>query len=165
VLVVASWSVVSFAGLREYPELLRVLTETLGGDSYTVFALASDLGIGELPARLLGFAVASSVLAASVVLGRRGDDARSFALAVLASLLFSPIVWLHYFALLLAPIAVVHRRLSSLWAAPLVLWTCAAGFGNGTTVQTALTLATVGGLVWLAVRSSPRGELSPRLAA
>jgi Glycosyltransferase family 87 len=164
-LVVGSWSVISFAGMREYPELLRVLTDTLGTDSYTVFALASDLGLAELPARLLGLIVASGVLAGSVVLGRRGDDARSFALAVLASLLFSPIVWLHYFALLLVPIAIVHRRLSYLWVLPLVLWACAAGVGNGTTVQTALTLASMGALAWLAVRSCPRRDLTPSVAA
>lgn len=154
-LVAGSWAVIGFADMREYPELLRVLTETLGGDSYTVFALASDLGLAERPARLLGLTLAFAVLAASALLGRRGDDARSFALAVLASLLFSPIVWLHYFALLLAPIAVVHRRLSYLWVLPLAFWAWAAGVGNGTTLETALTLATAGAITALVLRSTP----------
>ena len=37
--------------------------------------------------------------------GRRGDDRRSFAVAAFAMLAASPIVWLHSFALLLAPVA------------------------------------------------------------
>jgi alpha-1,2-mannosyltransferase len=159
VLVGATWSAISFAGLQQYPDLLRALTETLGGDAYTVFAVASDLGLGPLPARALGLALATAVLAASVLLARRGDDARSFVLAVLASLLFSPIVWLHYFALLLVPIALVHRRLSYLWVSPLAFWAGAAGTGNGTTAGTALALAAALAVTVLAVRAAPRGDL------
>jgi hypothetical protein len=156
--VLASWAAISFAGLSEYPELLRTLTAVLGSDSYTVFAVASDLGLGERPARVLGALVATAVLAASVWLGRRGDDARSFVLAVLATLLFSPLVWVHYFALLLVPIALVHRRLSPLWLLPLAFWACAQGTGNGTTAGTALALLTALAVSALALRAAPRGD-------
>jgi alpha-1,2-mannosyltransferase len=159
-LVVGSWSLLGFAGVTDYPALLHVLTASLGGDSYTAFALASDLGVGELPARLLSLAVASAALAGCVLLGRRGDEVRSFALAVLAALLFSPIVWLHYFALLLVPIAIAHRRLSYLWLLPVALWEFAEHLGNGTTAQTALTLAAVLATLGLAVRASPAGPLA-----
>jgi len=61
-------------------------------------------------------------------------------------------------ALLLVPIAITHRRLSGLWAMPLLLWFFPAGFGNGTTVQTALTLMTVAGVAALTLRARERGE-------
>ena len=157
VLVLGSWAAISFAGVREFPSLMRVLTKTLGSDSYTVFAVASDLGVGELPARLLGLAVATAVLGACWLLGRRGDDARSFTLAILATLLFSPIVWLHYFALLFVPVAIVHRRLSYLWVAPLVLWVYGDPFDNGTTLETVLTLLSMTVLVGLILGEARQG--------
>jgi hypothetical protein len=45
---------------------------------------------------------------------------------------------------------------------PLLLWFFPAGFGNGTTVQTALTLISVASIVGLTLRLSERGE--PRLS-
>jgi hypothetical protein len=154
VLVVGSWALIGFAGLRDYPALLRVLAEALERDSYTIFALASDLGAPDLLARGLGIAVATTTLVGCWVLGRRGDDARSFTLAIVAALLFTPIVWLHYFMLLLVPIAIVHKRLSLLWGTLLLLW-LAQGHGNGTTFQTAWTLGVVALVTLLVLRVQP----------
>jgi hypothetical protein len=153
-LVVGSWALIGFAGLRDYPALLRVLAEALERDSYTIFALASDLGAPDLLARGLGIAVAATTLVGCWVLGRRGDDVRSFALAIVAALLFTPIVWLHYFMLLLVPIAIVHKRLSLLWGTLLLLW-LAQGHGNGTTFQTAWTLGVVALVTLLVLRVRP----------
>jgi alpha-1,2-mannosyltransferase len=156
-LVCAGWAAIGFAGLGEHPHLLRALTDTLGGDAYTAAALAADLGAGEAASRALALTTAASVLAAAVVLGRRGDDARSFGLAVLAALLFSPLVWLHSFTLLLVPVAIVHRRFSALWLLPLVFWAGAPGTGNGSTAATALALATALAVVGLSLRAARRG--------
>jgi hypothetical protein len=141
-LVAGSWALIGFAGLRDFPALLGVLADALERDSYTIFALLMDLGTPDLVARAAGIAVGSAVLLGCWVLGRRGDEARSFTLAIVASLLFSPIVWLHYFALLLVPIAIVHKRLSLLWATPLLFW-LAQGHGNGNTFNTVWALGVV----------------------
>ncbi len=133
VLVGGGWALLGFAGLRDYPALVRVLAEALELDSYTIFALASDLGAPELVGRVIGIAVAIATLLGCWVLGRRGDDERSFTLAIVAALLFTPIIWLHYFVLLLVPIAIAHKRLSLLWATPLLFW-LSQGHGNGTTL-------------------------------
>jgi alpha-1,2-mannosyltransferase len=154
-LVGGSWAAIGFAGLGEHLRLLRALADTLGPDAYTAAALAADLGAGETVSRVLGVTAAAAVLAAAVVLGRRGDDTRSFGLAVLASLLFSPLVWLHSFTLLLVPVAIVHRRLSPLWLVPLVLWAGAPGTGNGSTAATALALGAALAVVGLALRAPP----------
>jgi hypothetical protein len=153
-LVAASWALIGFAGLRDFPALLGVLAEALERDSYTVFALLTDLGTPELVARPAGIAVASAVLLGCWVLGRRGDEARSFTLAIVASLLFTPIVWLHYFALLLVPIGIVHKRLSWLWATPLLFW-LAQGHGNGNTFNTAWALGVVALTTLLVLRAAP----------
>jgi hypothetical protein len=154
-LVGGAWAVIGFAGLRDYPALLRVLAESLERDSYTIFALASDLGAPELVARGIGIAVGTAALAGCWILGRRGDDRRSFTLAVVAALLFTPIVWLHYFALLFVPIAILHKRLSLLWATPLLLWFFLEGFGNGTTFQTTWTLGVATLTSVLVLRGQP----------
>jgi glycosyl transferase family 87 len=153
VLVSAGWALIGFGGLRDYPALLRVLAEALEHDSYTIFALASDLGAPDLLARGVGLAVGMATLLGCWTLGRRGDETRSFTLAILASLLLTPIIWLHYFALLLVPIAIVHKRLSPLWAAPLLFWLFVQGFGNGTSFQTAWTLGVVALLSLLVLRA------------
>jgi hypothetical protein len=156
-LVAASWAVLGFSGARDYPEILRLLNEALGPDSYTVFALARDLHAPEPVARAVGLAVAATTLVGCWILGRRGDDTRSFALAIVAALLFSPIVWLHYFALLYVPLAIVHKRLSPLWALPVALWIFGEGHGNGSTGQTAFVLATFAALSWFILRAGKTG--------
>ena len=47
---------------------------------------------------------------------------QSFALAVGAALVLSPIAWLDYYALAALPLAVVRPRLSAIWFLPLVTW-------------------------------------------
>jgi alpha-1,2-mannosyltransferase len=155
VLVAGSWALIGFAGLGDYPALLRVLAESLERDSYTIFALASDLGAPDLLARGVGIALGTATLLGCWVLGRRGDEARSFTLAIVAALLLTPIIWLHYFVLLLVPIAIAHKRLSLLWATPLLLWLFLQGHGNGTSFQTAWTLGVAALVAVLALRVHP----------
>ena len=47
-----------------------------------------------------------------------------------------PIVWMHSFALLLAPVAVMRPRLSAVWLVPILL-TIGPDTGNGEPWQTA----------------------------
>ena len=54
--------------------------------------------------------------------GRRGFDERSLALALAAALALSPIVWLHYFVLLLVPIALARRTFGPIWLIPALFW-------------------------------------------
>ena len=51
-----------------------------------------------------------------------GGDRRAFAVAVVASLVATPLVWMHYLLLLYVPIALYRPRLSGLWFLPLLLW-------------------------------------------
>ena len=56
------------------------------------------------------------------LLGRRGDDVRSFTCFVAATLALSPIVWLHYLVALLVPLAIARPRFSVIWLLPVLLW-------------------------------------------
>jgi hypothetical protein len=75
VLVGGSWALIGFAGLGDYPALLRMLAHSLEYDSYTIFALLSDLGAPGLLARGVGIAVGAATLLGCWILGRHGDEA------------------------------------------------------------------------------------------
>jgi hypothetical protein len=75
-------------------------------------------------------------------------------LAVAAALACSPIVWLHYFAFLVVVVAVAEPRLTAAWFVPLAMYGSTGTF-NGTTLQTALTLAAAAATVVLALRIVP----------
>ena len=95
-----------------------------------------------------------AVLGAAVVVARRGDVQRGFILAVAAAIACSPIVWLHYFALLLVVVAVAEPRLGPAWFAPLLMWG-AEEVANGTTFQTALAIGAAALTVGLALQPLP----------
>jgi alpha-1,2-mannosyltransferase len=116
-----AWAVIGFAGLSEYPLLLRKLVDVDARHGYSLVALGSVLGLGTHVSDLLPWLV-GVVLLMSVALAARAVEADryAFTLAVAASIVLTPIVWLHYFVLLYAPIAVWRRTLSSAWLLPLL---------------------------------------------
>jgi hypothetical protein len=64
-------------------------------------------------------------LVVAAVLARRDRDGRrSFALTIAAIVLCSPVVWLHYYALLVVAVALLTPELGPAWFAPLLLWPC-----------------------------------------
>ena len=144
-----AWGAIGFAGLADYPALARRLNDLQAPHAYTLYALGLELGLGAALAKIVWLAAGLGALAGCVLLGRRGDDRRSFVLAILASLALSPIVWLHYFALLLVPLAITRPRFGVAWLLPIALWVVPAD-GNGRAAwQTALTLAVFGAVVAL----------------
>jgi hypothetical protein len=154
------WAILGFSGLLDYPSSLRGLGEQVTPDGYTLKALLTDLGAGSTVAGLAGALLAGATLVGVVLYGRRGDERRSLALAAVAMIVASPIVWLHSFALLLVPVALLRPRLSLVWALPVTL-VLASGTGNGTVWQTALVLgvaALVVGIVMWPVRTAARAE-------
>jgi hypothetical protein len=65
-----------------------------------------------------------ALLLVGIAIAGRGEDAdrRAFSVAVVGSLLVTPLLWLHYFVLLFVPIALYRPRLSAVWFVPLLLW-------------------------------------------
>ena len=134
------WGTLGFSGLLRYPSNLDRLSTQVSPDSYTLKAMVVDFGASPAIGRILGILLILAVLALCVAAGRRGDDRRAFAFAVFATIVASPIVWLHSFVLLLAVVAIFRPRLSFVWFAPCLLW-AASGNGNGAPWQTVLVLA------------------------
>jgi hypothetical protein len=136
---VGLWAALGFSGLREYARSLGDLADQFAPAAYTFEALALDLGVSESVASALGLGVLAVCIAGVVWFGSRRDDARSYACAMTAAIFVSPIVWLHSFALLLAPLAVLRPRFSPVWLLPAVGW-IHTGNGNGSPLETAVTL-------------------------
>lgn len=117
-ITLASWMAIGFAGLADYPELLALVEEQ---ENYSISAIANEVGIGS--AALVLAAIGGGALVVSAISsGRRGEEIRAFTLAVAATLVLSPVVWLHYLTLLIAPLGLARPRFSPLWLLPIVLW-------------------------------------------
>lgn len=152
--LVVSWAAIGFAGVRQYPELLRRLRDVDEPFGYSVYALSLDFGTSDELARVLGLLLAVALLSAVVILGRRGDERRAFIVAMAAVLACSPAAWLHYFALLLVAVAVAEPRLGPAWFAPLAMYV-STGTLNGTTFQTAAVVLAAAVTVAAALRAPP----------
>jgi alpha-1,2-mannosyltransferase len=141
VLLFGGWAVIDFAGLRSYPTTLHLLEQVEAPVSYSVVALLGLSG-GAQTALTVAF---SLLAAAGVILAARGvgGDRRAFAVAVVASLLTTPLVWLHYLLLLFVPIALYRPRLSGVWFLPLLLWATPSTHSHGATWRIALAMAVV----------------------
>jgi hypothetical protein len=127
--------ILPFESITNYVDLIRELTRTFDERSYTLYALLIDSGAPSELARAVWAVTGLGVLALSW-------HRRSFTLAIGAALLLSPIVWLHFFALLVVPLAIAYPRFSAAWLMPLPLW-FVPGTYNGAAWQTALVLAVV----------------------
>jgi hypothetical protein len=142
VVLLASWSVIGFAGFVDYPHLLRRFDELVGEDSYTTYVVGLDLGLPSPVSRGLWLALGLALVAGVVLLAQSGDERTSFIVAIAASLALTPIVWLHYFALLLVVVALAQPRLGPLWFLPLAL-VITPGSGHPSPFDTAWALAVV----------------------
>lgn len=163
VLVLGGWAVIDFSGFRSYPTLVRLLEHVDAPVSYSVVALLGLRGGAQT-----AVAVALSLLAVlAIMLAARGldGDRRAFAVAVIASLLTTPILWLHYLLLLYVPIALYRPRLSGLWFLPVLLWVTPATHSHGTVWRIVLALVVVAVVAVRTVGSSIRPALSRRRGA
>ena len=158
-----TWAAVGFDGLRDYPRLTHNLSRFEQDDAVTVYALARGLGVASHTAWALWLVVGLAVLVAGCVAAARGDEQRAFALLIAASLVLTPIVWLHYFAILLVPLAIARRRFDLTWLLPVVL-IGASGTGNGGVARTALVLGVAAVVVGCSlVRQEPKEGGQPVL--
>jgi hypothetical protein len=120
-LTLGAWAAIGFDGLVGYPDLLQRLSDIQSERSYSLVGIASTLGLGAA-GKAVALVVGGALIVWCVVLGRRGEDLRSFTCAVAAMLALSPIVWLHYLIALLVPLAVARPRFTWLWVLPVALW-------------------------------------------
>jgi hypothetical protein len=141
---IGAWALIGFAGLRDYPRLLSRLTELVGTQSYSPYALLRAEGFGGSTSQRLMLAI-GVVLIAWAAYAQRSvrRDERAFVTAVGLGLLLTPILWPHYLALVYVPIALARKTFSALWLLPLLYWFDFSGwsFGEPIRIVPALCLA------------------------
>lgn len=158
VLLLGGWAVIDFAGLGSYPTVVHLLEQVEAPLSYSAVAL---LGLSGTAQTAVTVVLSVAAVAGIVFAARSADgDRRAFAVAVVASLVTTPLLWLHYLLLLFVPIALYRPRLSGLWFLPILLWVTPTTHSHGTTWRIALALAVVAGVVVRTVGSSGRPALS-----
>jgi hypothetical protein len=153
VTTLAAWAVLGFDGLADYPQLLRLLAVAEQAKGFSSVALGLSFGVPAGPSRVITYVLGAFALAAVVVLARRRDgDRLSLTAALGAALLLSPIVWMHYFTLLLVPLALARPRLSRLWLVPVVAFWFTGGQSGGEAVFIVIavvaTVITLAGCLW-----------------
>lgn len=151
--VVVSWAVIGFAGLHDYLSITRELTHIEAPEAYSLEGLGALVGLPAPWPRVLWLALAATLVVATVIAGRRGDDERSFVLAVFASLAVMPILWLHGFVLLAVPLAVVRPSFGVAWLLPLGMWFAPVTAGSSSDI--ARVLAITGVMLALCLSASP----------
>ena len=142
-LVALPWAIVGFADMGGYPHLLRVLSSIEAPESYTVGVVVKKLGLGWSAGQIVSYGVGLLVLGAAVRAARRRQDEASFVLVVCAALVLSPIVWMHYFALLLVPVAIMSPTFGLAWLLPITLFAFPITPGSESWQAIATTLAIV----------------------
>jgi len=127
-LALVSWAAIGFAGLVDYPTMLRKFSDLEAEASYSLVGIGSAFGLSGTAARVLALACGAVLLLFAARAARSSTfeplerDRRSFTLVLAASLALSPVVWQHYLALLVVPIALARPRFSPLWLLPLAVW-------------------------------------------
>ena len=154
-----AWAAIGFDGLALYPELLR----TARRRRRRPWLLARRARCrARSPARLLLTPCRGSpgvaLLAGVVVAARRADGDRiAFTLAVAATIALTPIVWLHYFALLVVPVAVFRPRFAWVWLLLWLFWLTPHQTSDGDLWRVALALAIGSALLAISLLS-PRSR-------
>ncbi len=120
-----AWGIVGFGQIRNYTRLSGQVTDALWHGGYSMLAVVHHLGLGRGAGEGLLLLVSAAAAGALVYAGLvRRDERLAMTLTVVLMLVASPLVWVHYFALLLVPFALTRPRLSLVWAAPILMWVC-----------------------------------------
>jgi alpha-1,2-mannosyltransferase len=119
--LVASWAVIGFKGMSGYPRLLSTDADAYAPHSHAILSVLTREGLTLHAARLVAVVLALAV-SALLIRRARGSDTGTFAALVVAGLLLSPIMWMHYLVLLLVPLAVAHPRPNRWWLAYCLFW-------------------------------------------
>lgn len=153
---IAAWAAIGFEGLAEYPELVRRLSDVVADRGYSLVALGTELGLPRSVAETLPWLVGLSLLGAACVLARRErSDRRSFALAVVAAIALTPIVWLHYFALLVVPLALARPRFAWPWLLMWVFWLTPVQESQGDLWRILVAMSVAAGTVLFLIARRP----------
>jgi hypothetical protein len=159
VLTLVGWGVIGFAEFTEYPTMMHRHALENDQSGVSAAALAAQLGIPWSQQVALSAGLAALAVAWRV----RTNAIGVFAWATSAALIASPIVWWHYFALLLVPIALARPAWGWIWLSPFAMFPQALDAVVGMIVVLGVAVA-VTRMGTTAVAGSARSEQQPRSA-
>lgn len=119
-----AWLVLGVHEITRYVDVLRAVTRVETGKGYSLASLAMHAGVSDSAAHAGQWLVAAALATLSVRAGQRREDARCLALSVAVVLTASPILWTHYFAFLIVPLAITRPVVGPLWFVPLAMFVC-----------------------------------------
>jgi hypothetical protein len=122
VATIAGFAIVGVGEVSPYITVVSGLSRAQEASSYSLSAVASELGIGGASHLLIGVAVAGLLLAIWKARSSEQTGSRAFALATLALLVEEPFVHQLYFALLLVPIAIATPHFNWRWLLLIPCW-------------------------------------------
>lgn len=152
-LVFLSWAAIGFDGLTGYSARLRTLENFYGDDSYTAYIVGLDASLPSEVARAVWLLLGIGLLTGVVAMARLGHEKAAFILSIAAALSLTPIVWLHYFALLVVVVGLAQPRLGIVWFVPFGM-VITPGSGHPTPFETSMTLAVAAATIALAMRAT-----------
>jgi hypothetical protein len=148
--------------------VLRRLADEEATSSYSLVAVGVRAHLPEAVAIVISLVVAAALLAAAAWIVKderrtaRDRDVAVLTLALAAAFAASPIVWVHYFLLLLVPLALTRPRLSLLWLLPFAYYPLGeTAWPAGDAAKLALALVTTALLVFAASRRNPSARVPP----
>jgi hypothetical protein len=161
-----SWGTLGFSGLRDYPSRLGNIAGLEQDKSYSPFALFRSLGLSTGSTRLAVLGVTVVAMAAIFAAARTKDgDRLGFVVALIAGVIASPIVWLHYLVLLIVPLALYRPRLSAAWFIPLTYWFLPGQESHGSTRNILVMFGLTALTLVLAMRRSREPTPVPALSS
>jgi hypothetical protein len=118
-----AWAIVGYSDIHAYLRLSGQVTDALWKGGYSMLAVAHHLGFGRGTGEALLLATSAAAAGALFYLGAvKRRDREAMTVAVVLMLLATPLLWAHYFALLLVPLALRRPRLGLVWALPVLMW-------------------------------------------
>jgi hypothetical protein len=161
-LTMLAWAVLGFRGLVNYPSLLHNLSDVEGSEGFSLMAATARIGLPASGYSWLLLAVPASLALLAMCRragSARGVDERLFSATIGITLLLTPILWLHYYALLIVPLALRRRTFGLEWMLLLGFWI--SPFEEPThfalwriALATALVVLLAGRVDWSRVRAS-----------
>lgn len=123
-----AWAIVGPSQIAAFLHDTSVMSQSLWRVGYSVTAATYQLGGGRILGEALMALISAALVCAVLRTGWRGHERGALALTVALMLVASPIVWTHYFMLLIVPLAISRPRLTLGWLAPIAIWLCPPAF-------------------------------------
>lgn len=129
VLNVVSWAVVGTSNISVFLHDSSIDAKLAWRAGYSLVAIAGHVGLGRTAGEALMVVISVALVVAVVWLAFvKRREQQALTVAILLMLAASPLVWSHYFALLLIPLALQRPRLNWLWFLPVLMWVCPPSF-------------------------------------